>query len=400
MRGSAFSPLATHVRCARAAHEFPLLPWRGLCECGSPLAVQYDLAAVGSRVDPGEIASRPRGLWRWRELLPLAAAPRGLGEGDTPVLRAPALERALGVREIWIKDESGNPTGSFKARGLSVAVHAARAAGFGAVAVPSAGNAASALAAYACVAGLEARVFVPRDTPRAAVLDCRAYGAEVRLVDGLITDAARLLREDVRPGEADLSTLREPYRLEGKKTLGLELFEQFQGELPEFVLYPTGGGTGLLGMWKAFQELESRGWMPPGRRPRLFVVQAEGCAPIVRAHAAGADAATPWEGAVTAASGLRVPAAVADFWILAAVRESGGGAVAVSETALLRDTLALTRTTGILACPEGGATLAALRQLVAAQRIPPEARVLLYNTGTGLKYLEAIEQALAFEGEA
>lgn len=397
MSASAFSPLASHLRCERAGHEWPLLPWRGLCECGSPLAVQYDLAAVRARVDPATVAARPRGLWRWRELLPLAADfPLGwLGEGDTPVLRAPRLEQALGVREIWIKDESGNPTGSFKARGLSVAVHAARAAGFRAVAVPSAGNAASALAAYARATGLEARVFVPRDTPRAAVLDCRAYGAHVQLVDGLISDAARLLREDPRDGEADLSTLREPYRLEGKKTLGLELFEQLRGELPEVVLYPTGGGTGLLGMWKAFQELEALGWMAPGRRPRLFAVQAEGCAPIVRAHAAGADRAIPWEDARTSASGLRVPAAVADFWILAAVRASGGGAVAVSEDALLRDTLALTRATGILACPEGGATLAALRQLLAAGLVAPDARVLLYNTGSGLKYLEAIEQALA-----
>ncbi len=391
------SRFLTHLECARAGHRHDPLPWRGLCPCGSPLAARYDLAAVGAATSWPQLSRRRRGLWRWRELLPLAeeAPVTWLGEGDTPLLPAPRLARELGVREIWIKDESGNPTGSFKARGLAVAVHVAAATGYRGVAVPSAGNAASALSAYAAALGLAARVFVPRDTPRAALVDCRAYGAEVRLVDGVITDAARALRAEAREGEADLSTLREPYRLEGKKTLGYELAEAFEGHLPEAVLYPTGGGTGLLGMWKAFEELEGLGWLVPGRRPRLYVVQAAGCAPLVRAFERGLESAPPWEDPHTVAAGLRVPVAVADFWILRAVRESGGGAVAVGEESLLADTLHLARTTGIAACPEGGATLAGLRRLREAGAVGPGDRVLIYNTGSGLKYLEALEAALA-----
>lgn len=396
MTAERISPFLTHLECARAAHRWDPLPWRGLCDCGSPLAARYDLEAVRRAVGPEEVARRPPGLWRWRELLPLAPAEpvAWLGEGDTPALPAERLRREVGVRELWIKDESGNPTGSFKARGLAVAVHAARAAGFSSVAAPSAGNAGSALAAYAAALGLAARIVLPRDTPRACRLDALAYGAALELVEGDIGDAGRRLRAEPRAGEADLSTLREPYRLEGKKTLGFELCESFGGRLPEVVLYPTGGGTGLLGLWKAFAELEGLGWLLPGRRPRLYVVQAAGCAPLVRAFEEGASEARPWEKPETAASGLRVPSAVADFWILAAVRESGGGAVAVGEEELLADTLHLARTTGVLACPEGGATLAGLRRLVATGAVGPGERVLLFNTGSGLKYLEALQAAL------
>jgi threonine synthase len=265
------------------------------------------------------------------------------------------------------------------------------------LAVPSAGNAGSALAAYAAAAGAAAHVFMPRDTPRVFLADCRLLGARVTLVDGLITDAARALREGAAGDWTDLSTLREPYRLEGKKTLGYEIAEALGWRLPDVIVYPTGGGTGLLGMWKAFEELEALGWIEPGRRPRMVCVQAAGCAPLVRAFHAGEPSAAPWEDAQTAASGLRVPAAVADFWILRVLRDSRGTAVAVPEASLLADTLRLSRREGVVACPEGGAALAALRQLAADGWVAPDEDVVLFNTGSGLKYVEALEQALAAE---
>jgi threonine synthase len=396
-------PLSREVlglACARHGHEHAAVPWRGLCDCGSPLAVRYDLARLARRWKRGSLARRHGGLWRYREALPLAAgAPiADLGEGGTPLRAARALGRELGLTRLWIKDESGNPTGSFKARGMSLAVNVAVALGRTRLAVPSAGNAGSALAAYAAACGVEAQVFMPRDTPRAFVVECQALGARVTLVDGLITDAARALRERAGPDWTDLSTLREPYRLEGKKTLGYEIAETLGWRLPDVILYPTGGGTGLLGMWKAFEELEELGWIERGRRPRMVSVQPEGCAPIVRAFHAGAEAATPWEGARTLASGLRVPSAVADFWILRALRESRGTARAVAERALLADTLAFSRAEGILACPEGGAALTALRALVAEGWVASGEEVVLFNTGSGLKYLEALEAALAEDG--
>jgi threonine synthase len=296
---------------------------------------------------------------------------------------------------VWLKDESGNPTGSFKARGLSAAVTKARAFGARHVALPSAGNAGGALAAYAAAAGLRAHVFVPADCPRAFVVEATALGAEVTLVPGFITDAGRRLREVAAPEWADLSTLREPYRVEGKKTMGYEIAEQLGWTLPDAILYPTGGGTGLVGMAKAFREMIELGWIAPGASPRLVSVQVEGCAPVVRAFHAGADEATPWEAPATLAAGLRVPAAVGDRWMLAELRASGGTAIAVSEAAMLAGTLALSRATGVLAAPEGGAVWAAFGQLADAGWFRPGERIVLFNTGSGLKYLEAIEAALA-----
>jgi threonine synthase len=398
-RGSPFSRAVLGLACARAGHEHAVRPWRGLCDCGSPLAVRYDLPRLARRWRRGSLARRRGGLWRFREVLPLAAGVpvTDLGEGGTPLLPAMRLGRELGLARLWIKDESGNPTASFKARGMAVAVNVAVALGRTVLAVPSAGNAGSALAAYAAAAGAAAHVFMPRDTPRVFLADCRLLGARVTLVDGLITDAARALREGAAGDWTDLSTLREPYRLEGKKTLGYEIAEALGWRLPDVIVYPTGGGTGLLGMWKAFEELEALGWIEPGRRPRMVCVQAAGCAPLVRAFHAGEPSAAPWEDAQTAASGLRVPAAVADFWILRVLRDSRGTAVAVPEASLLADTLRLSRREGVVACPEGGAALAALRQLAADGWVAPDEDVVLFNTGSGLKYLEALEQALAAE---
>ena len=373
----------------------------GLCPaCARPLAARYDLDAVRRRVAREAMAARTPTLWRWREVLPLDpdAVPVTLGEGGTPLLPLFEAGRRHGL-EVWLKDESGNPTGSFKARGLAVAVTMARAFGAEHVALPSAGNAGIALAAYAAAAGIAAHVFVPADCPRAFVVAARALGAEVTLVPGFITDAGRRLREVAAAEWADLSTLREPYRVEGKKTMGYELAEQFGWTLPDVILYPTGGGTGLVGMARAFSELRVLGWVPPGPGPRLVSVQVEGCAPIVRAFHAGADEATPWEAAATLAAGIRVPAAVGDRWMLSALRASGGTARAVSEAEMLAGTLALSRTTGVLAAPEGGAVWAAFERLAAEGWFRPGERVVLFNTGGGLQYLEALAAALVASGE-
>jgi threonine synthase len=392
----------THLECARAGHRHPPLPWRGLCDCGSPLAARYDLEAIAERLPREALAPRGRSLWRYRELLPLPrdAPIADLGEGGTPLLRSPRIAEELGVAAAWVKDEAGNPTGSFKARGLSLAVHMAAALGRDRLALPSAGNAATALAAYARALGVTARVFLPCETPAAFVTWCRVFGAEVTLVDGTIADAGRAMRDTLGPEWTDLSTLREPYRLEGKKTLGYEIAEALGWTLPDVIVYPTGGGTGLLGLWKAFEEMEALGWIERGQRPRLVSVQAEGCAPIVRAFAHGDETATPWENAHTAASGLRVPQAIADFWILRALRESGGTAIAVGEEELLADTVALARATGVVAAPEGGAVLAATRLLAASGWLRATDRVVLFNTGSGLSYREATESALALTARA
>jgi len=385
--------------CARHGHEHEPVPWRGLCDCGSPLAVKYDLARLARRWKKSSLARRRGGLWRYKEVLPMGqdAAIGDLGEGGTGLLPAKRLGQELGLAHLWIKDESGNPTGSFKARGMATAVSAAVALGRTKLAVPSAGNAGSALAAYSAALGAQAHVYMPRDTPRAFATECKALGAKVTLVDGLITDAGRIMRERSDGDWTDLSTLREPYRVEGKKTLGYEIAEDLEWTLPDVIVYPTGGGTGLLGMWKAFEEMEALGWISRRKRPRMVSVQTEGCAPIVRAFHSGADHATPWQSAHTLASGLRVPAAIADFWILRVLRESKGTARTVTERDLLADMLHFSRAEGITACPEGGAALAALRGLVAEGWIKPKERVVLFNTGTGLKYLEAIEEALARE---
>ena len=332
-------------------------------------------------------------MWRYREMLPLfpGESPVTLGEGFTPLVHARSLGARLGLDRLYIKDESLNPTNSFKARGQSAAITRARALGVTTVSVPSAGNAGNAMAAYAARAGLGAKVFLPRDVKAPFARECRLYGASVTLVDGLITDAARVAAEQGAPlGWYDVSTLREPYRIEGKKTMAYEIAEQMEWAYPDWIVYPTGGGTGMVGMWKAFEELEQIGWMQAGRRPRMVAVQADGCAPIVRAYHDGADKAAPWEGATTVADGLRVPRAIGDFLILRAIRESGGTALSVPDAAMVDGMLTMGAAEGVSAAPEGGATWAALALLVQRGSIRAQDSVVLLNTGGALKYLDAL----------
>ena len=387
---SFFTYLECSVPCG-APHLDPHSPHH-LCRCGAPLLARYDLQqARGWR--PETLAGRPATMWRYRELMPLfdGESPTSLGEGFTPLFPAAALGRVLGVARLYVKDESLNPTNSFKARGQSAAITRAKYLGVETIALPTAGNAGNAAAAYAAAAGLRCEVFMPRDVKQPFVDECRLYGARVTLVDGLITDAGRLAAEQGAPlGWYDVSTLKEPYRIEGKKTMAYELAEQMAWQWPDWIIYPTGGGTGMVGMWKAFEELEAIGWMPRGRRPRMVSVQADGCAPIVRAFESGAGHAAVWEAAATIADGLRVPRAIGDFLILRAIRESGGTAVAVSDGEMVEGMLTMGRTEGISAAPEGGATVAALRRLIAAGTIPPSASVVLFNTGGALKYLEVL----------
>ena len=384
----------THLECSRPCGA-PLLDPRArhhLCRCGAPLLARYDLAAVRCW-RPETLRDRESTLWRYRDLLPVfpGETPVSLGEGFTPLLHARRLGAELGLSALFVKDESPNPTNSFKARGQSVAVTRASALGATTVSVPTAGNAGCAMAAYAAAAGLEARVFMPRDVKRAFVDECTLMGASVELVDGLITDAGRIAAERGAPlGWYDVSTLKEPYRLEGKKTMAFELAEQLDWRWPDVVIYPTGGGTGLIGMWKGFEELEAIGWVSPGRRPRMIAVQADGCAPIVRAFEAGSDTAAPIVDAHTLADGLRVPRAIGDFLMLRALRESGGTALSVPDAAMVDGMRRLGRLEGISAAPEGGATLAALDVLVARGLVGRDERVVLFNTGGALKYLEVL----------
>jgi threonine synthase len=332
-------------------------------------------------------------MWRYRELMPLfeGEEPIMLGEGWTPLVHAKRLGADLGLPRLFIKDESLNPTNSFKARGLAAAVTRAHYLGAATLAVPSAGNAANALAAYAAAAGIPAQVFMPRDVKVPFVRECELYGADVTLVDGLITDAARVAAEKGRPlGWYDVSTLKEPYRIEGKKTMAYELGEQLDWEFPDWIIYPTGGGTGMVGMWKAFEELEAIGWKASSARPRMVSVQAEHCAPIVRAFNAGAERSELWPNARTLADGLRVPKAIGDFLVLRAVRESGGTAVAVSDDKMIAGMRALGSREGISAAPEGGAALQALKQLLAEGLVERDQSVVLFNTGGALKYLDVL----------
>lgn len=384
----------THLECGLTGKRYDADRLQNLSEAGRPLLARYDLARAARAVDRSTIRRREESLWRYGELLPVRDPGHriSLGEGFTPLLRAETLGAEVDHRALYIKDESNNPTGSFKARGLALAVSRAKELGARAVSVPSAGNAAGATAAYAARAGLPAHVFMPRDVPKIFVHECRALGAHVQLIDGLIHDCGRVAAEEVarHPGRFDLSTLKEPYRLEGKKTLGYELAEQMGWELPDVAIYPTGGGTGLIGMWKAFHEMEALGWIGP-KRPRMISVQADGCAPIVRAFDRGDEFAELWEDARTIADGLRVPVAVGDFLILRAIRESGGCAVSVSDEAMREEVYRIGRTEGIFAAPEGAATLAALRQLKDSGDITPEESVVLFNTGSGLKYHHVID---------
>ncbi len=332
-------------------------------------------------------------MWRYEEVMP-AAEPVTLGEGMTPLLHAPRLGEQLGLERLLIKDEGQNPTNSFKARGLSAAVSMARALGIETIALPTAGNAGGAAAAYAARAGMRCVIAMPRDTPRAIVLECRAFGAEVHLIDGLISDCGAFIANNAAANRwYEVSTLKEPYRIEGKKTMGYELWEEFDGMLPDAIVYPTGGGVGLIGMWKAFDELEAMG-LTGNKRPRMIAAQAEGCAPIVRAFDRGESSSVIWENAATVAAGLRVPKALGDFLILADVYASHGEAVAVSDEHLLAACVEMARLEGILAAPEGGAGLAAIRQLIARKKIERTESVVLFNTGSGYKYLEAWQSAL------
>jgi len=377
------------LECSLCAAVRPFGPGpAGLCSGGGPLLARYRLEEIRGFLRREELSGRVASLWRYAEMLP-GVRPVTLGEGFTPLLPAERLGREIGLRRLLIKDESVNPTGSFKARGMSVAVSVAAAQGVKVAAAPSAGNAGSALAAYGGRAGLEVRLFLPETTPRAFLLEARRLGARVRLVPGSIADAGRVMRETLgESGWFDFSTLREPFRIEGKKTMGYELAEQGGFDLPDVVISPTGGGTGLIGIWKAFDEMEALGWIGT-RRPRMIVVQAEGCAPIVAAFEQGAARARPWPTPETAASGLRVPGSLGDFLILRAVRESGGIALAVAYREMMEGSARLARYEGIDASPEGGATLAALERLIQEKKVGVDERVVLLNTGTGLKYFDA-----------
>jgi len=360
---------------------------------GRPLLARYDLAGLRAALPRDELARRPAELWKWRELLPVQRAENivSLGEEATPLLACPRLGGALGLADLRVKDESHLPTGSFKARGLALAISRARELGVERVAIPTAGNAGGALAAYAARAGMEAFVFMPSDTPLANQGEVALFGAHAFLVDGLITDCAALVQAGTAEmGWFDLSTLKEPYRLEGKKTMGLELAEQLGWQLPDVILYPTGGGTGLIGMAKAFDELEALGWIAAGKRPRFYACQSDGCAPIVRAFEAGERFAAPFEPAVTRASGLRVPKAVDDFLILDAVRASGGAAVAAPEAAILPWMRRASALEGLALCPETGACLAVLEQLLATKAIDRDERIVVFNTGAAQKYVECL----------
>jgi threonine synthase len=370
------NPRWTHLRCFRCEREHDVAALQTVCtSCGMPLRVDYDLASVALR--PAALAGRESSLWRYREVLPLLSGEVSLVEGWTPLI-------AAGDRD-FVKDESRNPTGSFKARGMSVAVSVARLHGVRALTAPSAGNAAGALAAYGAAAHLPVVVAMPRDTPRAFVEECKLYGADVQLVEGTISDAGRWLREHGPKEAFDVSTLREPHRIEGKKTMAYELYEQLGGSLPDVIVYPTGGGTGLVGMWKAFDEMEKLGWID-AHRPRLVSVQAEGCAPVVKALHEGAEVTSAWPDPSTRAYGLRVPAPLGGFLCLRAIRATHGTAITVSEAQIADATRALASRAGIDVCPEGGAAWAAAVELRGNGWIRPADTVVVFNTGTGLKY--------------
>jgi threonine synthase len=383
-----------HLECSACGLEHDWSHLQNLCTaCHKPLFAIYDLDAAGGSLKREALITRGKSLWRYGDVLPLpnGIKPVSLGEGGTPLLRAERFGSEAGFSQLWIKDESQNPTQSFKARGMAIAVSMAKYLGATKLAVPSAGNAGGALAAYAASAGLEAHIFMPRDTPRANIMECRELGAQITLIDGLITDCgAEIARRKEAEGWFDISTLKEPYRVEGKKTLGYELAEQFDWQLPDVILYPTGGGTGLIGMWKAFDEMEALGWIGK-KRPRMFSVQAAGCAPIVRAFENGDSTAAEFPNPQTRASGLRVPKAIGDFLILKILRQSKGGAVAVDDEEMMRVTREVGSSEGLFVAPEGAACFAALKSLLSTGRIASEERVVIFNTGSGIKYLDCYQ---------
>jgi threonine synthase len=384
----------THLECSVPCGAGPYDPRveQHLCSCGAPLLARYDLAAA-RQWRRESLAGRDASMWRYRELMPLfdGEQPITLGEGWTPLVHAKRLGDALGMSRLFVKDESLNPTNSFKARGLAAAVTRAAHLGAKTLSVPSAGNAANAMAAYAAAAGIPAKVFMPKDVKVPFIRECELYGADVTLVDGLITDAGRIAAETGRPlGWYDVSTLKEPYRIEGKKTMAYELGEQLDWTFPDWIIYPTGGGTGMVGMWKAFEEMEAIGWKRARERPKMVSVQADHCAPIVKAFDEGAERSELWPNARTVADGLRVPKAIGDFLVLRAVRESGGTALAVSDADMVSSMRELGRYEGISAAPEGGAALQALKVLLADGRAKPTDSVVLFNTGGALKYLDVL----------
>lgn len=385
----------THLECALCVLRHEARTLQNLCrDCGKPLLVRYDLESAAKTLTRESLASRESSLWRYREVLPVENIENvvSFGEGWTPLLKADRLAATLPLKlNLFIKDEGQNPTQSFKARGMTAAISMAKELGVKKVAVPSAGNAAGAMAAYAARAGMEAFIFMPSDTPRANIIECEQTGAHVTLVDGLITDCGKIVAERKEAeGWFDVSTLKEPYRVEGKKTMGYELAEQLNWELPDVILYPTGGGTGLIGMWKAFDEMEQMGWID-SKRPKMISVQSTTCAPIVRAFEKGERFADEFENAATVASGLRVPKAIGDFLILDAIRASGGTAIAVTDEELVSAVKEIGAAEGVFAAPEGAACLPALRKLIADGFVNEGETVVLFNTGAGVKYLEAFD---------
>jgi threonine synthase len=381
-----------HLECSDCGAHYSTREVHTFCpDCQAALLTRYDLTKARQQLDREAVRARPRGMWRWAELLPVddPANRITLGEGDTPFLRLPHLESDLGLSHLYVKNESSNPTGSFKARGLAAAISKAKELGIKKVIIPTAGNAGGAMAAYAARAGLQAHIYMPKDTPRANIEESRMAGAEVVLVDGLISEAAGMAGIKARAeGWFDLSTFKEPYRLEGKKVMGYEIAEDFDWELPDVIMYPTGGGTGLVGIWKAIAELAELGWLETNKRPRMVAIQADGCAPVVKAFQAGADFCDFWTDAHTHASGLRVPKSFADRLILSTIRESAGTAIAVSDEAIFQSQHEIATREGLFVAPEGAATLAALKELLHQNWVQPDERILLLNTGSGLKYLD------------
>lgn len=383
----------TVLQCTYCGAEFSADAPTRLCEaCGKVLYPRYDLEAAGAALSRDALAFRPANMWRYFEVMPVRDPANAvtLGEGFTPIFEARRLGAEMGCANLLIKDEGVNPTASFKARGLSAAVSKAKELGIEKITMPSAGNAAGAMTAYAAKAGIEAFVFMPKDAPEANRKEVVITGGELTLIDGLISDAGALSRaRAAEEGLFDVSTLQEPYRVEGKKTMGYEIAEQLGWTLPDAIIYPTGGGTGIVGMWKAFDEMEAMGWID-SRRPKMYAVQSEGCAPIVRAFERGDEFAEAWEGAETIAAGIRVPSAIGDYLILGAVRESGGGALTVSDAEIIERMGAIARLEGMFVCPEGAATAAALAKLLSSGELSADERILLLNTGSGLKYLELV----------
>jgi threonine synthase len=384
----------THLECSKCGNKHNPDKVQTVCtECGKPLFARYDLESIKEVITPKDFIGREASMWRYWELLPVTEQRNkvSLGEGWTPLTHVESLGKSIGLRNLWIKDEGIIPTGTFKARGLAMAVSKAKELGIEKLALPSAGNAAGAMTAYGARAGMKSYVFMPVDAPDVNKIECQVVGAKVVLVNGLITDAGKMVADGVP--EMDwfpLSTLKEPYRVEGKKTMGIEVAEQYEWSLPDVILYPTGGGTGIIGMWKVFDELEELGWIG-SKRPRMVSVQASGCAPIPKAFDEGKEESEFWQDAKTLAAGLRVPHALGDFLILRAIRESGGSAIAVSDDEIMGGVGEIARKEGLFVCPEGAATFAALNKLVDDGKVDKNEKVVLFNTGSGLKYTELFQ---------